>query len=183
MLSSQLHKRERERSLYLQLSSCALIKHNITYALLGVRWYRWGAHHHNQQATQSSTNSQRQTFPCQSWSNTTCYLPHHHVHVHVTIESKINKILSKFQISLFFFLKLLYWEWGSLLLFLKHKGTTLLYFGRFIHSFIYLSILWGRWIGDHPQEDLAKLGWRWKRKVIFKVISFLFSLSQMVYAY
>jgi len=32
---------------------------------------------------------------------------------------------------------------------------------------IIISILWGRWTGGHPQEDLAKFGCKSKRKVDF----------------
>jgi hypothetical protein len=46
-----------------------------------------------------------------------------------------------------------------------------------IYSYLF-SILWGRWSGDHPQEDLAKFGNKLKRKVekirnpaIFGIIS------------
>ncbi len=64
------------------------------------------------------------------------------------------------------------------------KGTRFLF-----------SVLWGRWVGNHPQEDLAKFGYRLERTIeilrisntiwlcigtdcLNMVISFFFSLSK-----
>jgi hypothetical protein len=99
--------------------------------------------------------------------------PHHHVHVHVTIENKINKFK---QISNFIILFFYYARNGDLfLLFFKHKGTISCILGDFLNFKFYFSILWGRWTGDHPKEDLAKFGWRSKRNVFFFSFFFLFS--------
>ncbi len=35
---------------------------------------------------------------------------------------------------------------------------------------VFLPILWGRWSGGHLQEDLAKFGYSWGRKVSFLMV-------------
>jgi len=39
------------------------------------------------------------------------------------------------------------------------------FYSGLLTRIFFLPQLWDRWVGHHPQEDLAKFGYRWKRKV------------------